>query len=63
VFAIQDTSAGRADRRQWTNTWLATIWTARPNPPVLVEDQKIGIINRSPTFTRDGQRITFSSDR
>lgn len=63
VFAIQDLAAGEGDGRLWWQTHLYSVWTARPNPPTMVEGTKIGAINRGMNWSRDGNRIVFSSDR
>jgi WD40-like Beta Propeller Repeat len=44
-------------------SYLYSLSADVPSAPILLEKQMVGHINRGMTFTPDGKRIVFSSER
>ena len=63
VFAIQDEVNGDFGRRDWKKTYLHLVSNEVDSEPRLLEKNKIGLINRSMEWSRDSQKIIFSSER
>ena len=64
VFAIQDKAPDTVTERLWLNSFIYTLSTKAPSAqPTLLEEHKIGIINRGMMWSRDGKTIVFSSER
>jgi Tol biopolymer transport system component len=64
VFSIQDKHLHEHTERLWLNSFLYTLSTKEPGaPPQLLEEHKIGVINRGMKWSRDGKALAFSSER
>jgi Tol biopolymer transport system component len=60
VFVKQEKTTGP---RMWWKSYLYTISADSPAEPTLLEGKKVGNINRGATFSPDGSKILFSSER
>ncbi len=60
AFAVQEPNRGGP---RWSNSWLYVVAADGKTPPRLLEGKKIGTLNRTMHWSKDGQRLVFSSDR
>ncbi len=63
VFAIQDLEQAKGQARRWLHTYLYKISAETPSTAQLLEPKKVGLINRGMSWSPDGRKIIFSSER
>ncbi len=63
VFARQEPGKTGSQNRIWHHTYLYSISAEVPSAPILLEKEKIGLINRGMMWSPDSQKIIFSSER
>lgn len=63
VFAVEEKDKSETVSRRWAHTYIYSIAAEVPSAPVLLEKEKIGLVNRSMMWSPDSRRIVFSSER
>jgi Tol biopolymer transport system component len=61
VFVEQDKVSNAP--RSWWQSYLYSMPADGSNSPTLLEEKKVGNINRGPVFSPDGSKLVFSSER